>query len=67
MRVPYNNGKIQMGINHQPEPYIETDPDMILIQSYLIQDPKLLRKQYWLKKAYWGAFGFVVLIVWLSN
>ena len=67
MNTPYNNGKIKMGIYYQPEPYVETDPDMILLQSYLIQDPKLLRREYWLNKAYWGALGFVVLIIWLSN
>ena len=67
MTIPYNNGKIKMGVNYKPTPYIETDPDMILLQSYLIQDPKLLRKQYWLHKAYWGALAFIVLVVWLSS
>lgn len=67
MTIPYNNGKIKMGSNYRPNPYIETDPDMILLQSYLIQDPKLLRKQYWLKKAYWGAVIFVLCVVWLYN
>jgi hypothetical protein len=67
MTIPYNNGKIKMGIHHQREPYIETDPDMILLQSYLIQDPKLIRRQYWLNKAYWGALALIVLIIWLRN
>lgn len=67
MNTPYNNGKVQIGKYYQPPKYIEQDRDMILIQSYLIQDPKLLRRQYWLNKAYWVALGFLVFSVWLYN
>jgi putative ubiquitin-RnfH superfamily antitoxin RatB of RatAB toxin-antitoxin module len=67
VNTPYNNGKVQIGKYYQPPKYIEQDRDMILIQSYLIQDPKLLRRQYWLNKAYWVALGFLVFSVWLYN
>ena len=36
MNVPYNTGKVQIGINYQPKPYIENDPDMIYIQGLLL-------------------------------
>ena len=67
MNTPYNNGKVQIGKYYQPPKYVEQDRDMLLIQSYLIQDPKLLRRQYWLNKAYWVALGFLVFSVWLYN
>ena len=67
MITPYNNGKIQIGKYYQPPKYVEQDADMLLIQSYLIQDPKLLRREYWLNKLYWGAVSFVVLVIWLCN
>lgn len=67
MTVPYNNGKIKMGSNYQPKRFIETDTDMLMIQSYLIQDPALLKRRYWLNKAYWAVMLLLVLIVWLYN
>jgi hypothetical protein len=47
VRTPYDNGKIQIGINYKPTPYVETDPDMILLQKSLIQGNKPLFKKYW--------------------
>jgi hypothetical protein len=44
---PFNNGKVQIGINYKPTPYVETDPDMILLQKSLIQGNKALPKDYW--------------------
>jgi hypothetical protein len=67
MTVPYNNGKVKIGINYHPKRYVETDPDMLMLQSYLIQDPAMLRRQYWLHKAYWAFFMFLVLAIWLYN
>jgi hypothetical protein len=64
--IPYDNGKIKMGIYHQPPMYTEQDPDMLLLQSYLIQDPKILNFQYWMNKVYWFALAFVVLVIWLK-
>lgn len=47
MNTPYNNGKIQLGKYYQKPVYIEEDSDMLLIQKYLINDPALLKKEYW--------------------
>ena len=44
---PFNNGKVQIGINYRPARYVETDPDMILLQKSLIQGNKALPKDYW--------------------
>jgi hypothetical protein len=67
MNVPYNNGKVKIGINYQPKRYVETDPDMLMLQSYLIEDPVRLNRLYWLNKLYLGAVTFLLLIIWLYN
>lgn len=67
MRVPFNNGKIKLGQYYEPNQYVETDPDMLLLQSYLIGDPKIRRKQLYIKVAYWGMLVFIVLLVWLRS
>ena len=65
--VPYDNGKIKMGINYQPPRYVEQDSDMLNLQSYLIQDPKILNFHYWLNRVYMGVLIFIVLIIWLTS
>jgi len=67
MTVPYNNGKVKIGINFQPKRYVETDTDMLMLQSYLIEDPVRLNRRYWLNKLYLGAVMFLLLIIWLYN
>lgn len=67
MNVPYNTGKISIGKYYQPPRYIETDSDMLELQSYLIHDPKVLNRHYWAKKIYFGLLCFIVLIVYLKN
>jgi hypothetical protein len=56
MDVPYNNGKIKIGSAYYLNPlkpkYIEYDADMLELQSYLIQDPRILNRQYWAKRIY---------------
>jgi hypothetical protein len=32
----YNTGKVKIGINYKPRPYVETDRDMLLLQSCLL-------------------------------
>lgn len=64
--IPYDNGKIKMGINYQPPRYVERDEDMLTLQSYLIQDPKVLNFHYWLTRAYYFLLMFIILVVWLS-
>jgi hypothetical protein len=67
MTVPYNNGKVKIGINFQPKRYVETDNDMLMLQSYLIEDPARLNRRYWLNKLYLGAVLLLLLIIWLYN
>lgn len=52
MNTPYNTGKVKIGCNYQPPKYVEQDRDMLLIQSYLIYDPAIIRKQNLLKLTY---------------
>jgi len=66
--VPYTTPTgIQMGKYYQKPMYVEHDRDMLLIQSYLIQDPKILRRQYWTNFAYYFALILVVLIIYLKE
>ena len=67
MTVPYNTGKVKIGANYVPKRYVETDPDMLDLQSWLIDDPARLRKQYWARKAYIALLVFVFLIIWLRT
>ena len=48
--TPYNNGKIKIGnevyLNKLVNPpYVERDDDMLELQSYLIQDPRILNRE----------------------
>lgn len=40
MNTPYDTGKIKIGSNYKPKPYIETDKDMLLIQKALLLHAK---------------------------
>ena len=37
MSIPYNTGKVKIGCNYVPKPYIEKDSDMLLIQKCLLK------------------------------
>lgn len=65
--VPYDNGKVKIGIYYQPPKYIEEDPDMLRLQSYLIYDPDRLKKEYWIKVAYNIGLIFLLSITVLMN
>jgi len=67
MNTPYNTGKVKIGINYRKPQYVENDPDMLNLQSWLIYDPARLRKQYWARKIYITALIFVFLIIWLRS
>jgi hypothetical protein len=66
MNLPYNNGKVSIGSAYYLNPlkpkYIEQDPDMLLIQRHLIQDPILVARQYWTTRIV-EYFGIIVLFV----
>jgi hypothetical protein len=72
MKTPYNNGKVKIGsawylnklIN---PPYREHDEDMLELQSYLIQDPRILNKEYWAKRIYIAILLFVCVIILMAH
>jgi hypothetical protein len=37
MNIPYDTGKVKIGINYKPKPYIETDKDMLFLQECMLQ------------------------------
>jgi hypothetical protein len=66
--VPYMTSTgIQIGKYYQKPKYVEYDSDMIRLQSYLIGDPAMLKRQYWIKVAYKISIAIVVLIIVLVN
>ena len=71
MDVPYNNGKIKIGSEYYLNPlrpkYIEHDEDMLELQSYLIQDPRILNRQYWAKRVYVVFILFLLIIMLMAE
>jgi hypothetical protein len=70
--TPYNNGKIKIGnavyLNKLANPpYVEHDEDMLELQSYLIQDPRVLNKEYWAKRIYVLILLFVFTVMLMAN
>lgn len=70
--TPYNNGKVKIGnaayLNKLANPpYVEHDEDMLELQSYLIHDPRILNKEYWLKRAYIAFLLFVLTILLMAH
>ena len=69
--TPYNNGKVKIGdavyLNKLANPpYVEQDEDMLELQSYLIQDPRILNKEYWFKRLYIAFLLFVLTIILMA-
>jgi hypothetical protein len=54
---------IQIGKYYQKPKYVEEDGDMLRLQSYLIGDPAMLKRQYWISFAYKISLIFVLLII----
>jgi hypothetical protein len=70
--TPYNNGKVKIGnavyLNKLANPpYVEQDEDMLELQSYLIQDPRILNKEYWYKRIYIAFLLFVLTIILMAH
>jgi hypothetical protein len=70
--TPYNNGKVKIGetvyLNKLVNPpYIEHDEDMLELQSYLIHDPRILNREYWLKRVYIMFLLFVLTVLLMAN
>ena len=70
--TPYNNGKIKIGetvyLNKLVNPpYVEQDEDMLELQSYLIHDPRVLNKEYWIKRVYIMFLLFVLTVMLMAS
>jgi len=70
--TPYNNGKVKIGdavyLNKLANPpYVEQDEDMLELQSYLIHDPRILNKEYWLKRIYIMFLLFVLTVLLMAH
>ena len=65
--VPYTTKTgLQIGKYYKKPLYVEQDPDMLLIQSYLIYDPAMIRRHNLLKIIYGlfivGLLGYLILV-----
>lgn len=58
---------IQIGKYYQKPKYVEEDSDMLRLQSYLIGDPAILKRQYWYGVSYKLALIFVLLVIVVVN
>jgi hypothetical protein len=58
---------IQIGKYYVPPKYVEEDGDMLRLQTYLIGDPVMLKRQYWLWVTYKIGLVCLVLILVLAN
>ena len=70
--TPYNNGKVKIGdavyLNKLVNPpYIEYDEDMLELQSYLIHDPRILNREYWIKRVYVAFLLFVLIVMLMAH
>jgi hypothetical protein len=67
MNIPYDTGKVKIGVYYQKPRYVEEDLDMLRLQSYLIYDPARLKRQYWLNKFLTGLGVFVLIVAILQS
>jgi len=51
--TPYDTGKVKIGINYQPKPYIEIDKDMLYLQEMLIRKTKKFSWRELIKHLFW--------------
>jgi hypothetical protein len=58
---------IQIGKYYKPPKYVEEDSDMLRLQTYLIGDPAMLKRQYWTWIAYKALLLSILLIILLVN
>jgi hypothetical protein len=66
--TPYmTSAGIQIGKYYQKPKYVEEDSDMLRLQSYLIGDPAMLKRQYWTWFVYKAIAAFLLLIIILLN
>jgi hypothetical protein len=58
---------IQIGKYYQKPKYVEEDSDMLRLQTFLIGDPAMLKRQYWTWFVYKAGAAFLLLIIILLN
>jgi hypothetical protein len=67
----YNTGKVKIGSAYDLNPlrkkYVEEDPDMLLLQQYLICDVALLRRQNTLRRVGELVGAFILLVILLKE
>lgn len=69
--VHLNNGKVSIGkyycLNPLKPKYTEKDTDMLELQSYLIYDPRIINRRYWVEKTTLLVSLFVFLIILMQG
>ena len=58
---------IQIGKYYQKPRYVEEDGDMLRLQSYLIGDPAMLKRQYWYSFVYKVSLVFALIVIVVAN
>lgn len=68
MNIPYNTGKVAIGSNYDANPlkpkYIESDDDMIKLQTALVGNVKQYRKDRLASRLYAVAVGLVLVFAY---
>jgi hypothetical protein len=67
MNIPYDNGKIKIGINYRPDNRPSIDGDMEIIQTAFIGNAKEIRRRKMASVVYVGALLVTVFSVFLFN
>ena len=53
MNIPYDTGKVKIGLNYQSRPYVENDKDMLYVQKCLLnKQSKNIFLQFFYKVLY---------------
>jgi len=67
MNIPYDNGKVKIGINYRPDNRPSIDGDMEIIQTAFIGNAKEIRRRKMASVVYVGALLVTVFSVFLFN
>ena len=67
MNVPYDNGKVKIGIYYQPPAYVEQDSDMIYLQGCLLGQNANARKLLLAKVIYGCLFAITFALCVISE
>jgi hypothetical protein len=67
MNVPYDNGKIKMGINYHPDRRPPIDGDMEILQTALIGNIKEIKRRKTVSIVYVGVLVATLFGVFIFN